>query len=404
MEDRSDEPHEPNRPLPQGDRVWQHPSERGLVARQDTDRRRGTRMATALVVAGAGALFAAAMVGRAGRTGPATVDASARIGPTVATIAVTDAGRTRMVTGVALDTRGDVLVRADLVVGADRLRVGCEGRTPTVARLVARDSVADLAVLRMDGRPCRAAVPDRDAQTIGQSVLAVRSDEDGAALRWRDGTVRATDTDVVRRDGTVHHRVFRTDAAGIDPRGDGLVFDRDGEFMGMVLDGPDGGQQVPVRSASALVATAAALADGQRVAHPWIGVTAEDRPVVAAASATTATPNPAPSPTPPPSSSPDPAAAPAGPTTSSAPVAIPPAGSQRSGCVVTEVDATGPAARAGLAPGDVVLDAGGTTVDSVASLARAVHTRAVGDTLVLTVRRGGATLTLRVRVADEPVA
>ncbi|MEP6967633.1 MAG: PDZ domain-containing protein, partial [Pseudomonadota bacterium] len=73
------------------------------------------------------------------------------------------------------------------------------------------------------------------------------------------------------------------------------------------------------------------------------------------------------------------------------------------GVVVTDVWAGGPAARAGIAQGDVLVSVDGAPVNDEAGLNYRVATRRAGETLLLAVRRnGGAARTLSARVEAPP--
>ncbi len=357
MDDGTEEPEAAAPPLPPADRPWQHPSEAGRARADDTDRRRGLRLSALLVLAGAGLLVAGIGIGRAGRNPAGAAGPSDLIGPTVATIAYGSGDQTQVATGVAVDRKGHVLVRASLLQGATRVRAACAGKRPAPASGVAVDGVDDVALVRMSGSPCR-AVPDAARPQVGTRVLAVRADDDGTRLMWRNGNVRTMDQDLTRDDGVVAE-VLHTDAAGIDPRGDGVVFTSDGRFVGIVADGPDDGR-VAVLTGTALFRTAAQLAVGRTVAHPWIGVTGHD--VVRGESAT----------------------------------------GRMQGATVTAVAVGGPADAAGVAPGDVVLSVDGIDVRSMSQLARLVHRSEVGQQLDLQVERAGLPVVLALTVGRQP--
>ena len=61
---------------------------------------------------------------------------------------------------------------------------------------------------------------------------------------------------------------------------------------------------------------------------------------------------------------------------------------EREGVLVREVEEDGPAARAGLAPGDLVVEAGDRPVDGVDAVYAAIDALGAGDELTLTVLRG----------------
>lgn len=74
----------------------------------------------------------------------------------------------------------------------------------------------------------------------------------------------------------------------------------------------------------------------------------------------------------------------------------------REGVLVLRVYRGSPAARSGLQAGDVILAANGRKVKDVDDLRQAVRERKVGDTLVLTLMRGGRKWDMRIRVGEMP--
>ena len=73
-----------------------------------------------------------------------------------------------------------------------------------------------------------------------------------------------------------------------------------------------------------------------------------------------------------------------------------------SGVPIANIDRTGPAARAGLGPGDVVLAVNGTRVDTAQSLIKAVAATTPGNAVALTVRRAGQNVQISVTVGRRP--
>jgi putative serine protease PepD len=143
--------------------------------------------------------------------------------------------------------------------------------------------------------------------------------------------------------------VLLTDAArGAGALGAALVTD-DGRVAGVVVRTGADGAAVPVALAAGL---ARALADGDRPALPYLGAAATD--------------------------------------------------DAEGGARVAGVRAGSPAARAGLASGDRVTDLAGRPLDGASALADAVAASRPGDTLALTVVRGGAERAVRVTVGERP--
>ena len=74
---------------------------------------------------------------------------------------------------------------------------------------------------------------------------------------------------------------------------------------------------------------------------------------------------------------------------------------QQSGALVVEVESNGPADKAGLKPQDVVSAAGSKTVKSSGELVGALRSYKPGDTIQLTVLRGGTEQTIDVVVGER---
>jgi S1-C subfamily serine protease len=80
-----------------------------------------------------------------------------------------------------------------------------------------------------------------------------------------------------------------------------------------------------------------------------------------------------------------------------------PAGSGR-GVLVVSIDPDGPAARAGLLVGDIIMTWNGKTIDRVRDVMHLLGMDSVGATVDLQLIRGGAATTLKVTLGERPVA
>jgi S1-C subfamily serine protease len=80
-----------------------------------------------------------------------------------------------------------------------------------------------------------------------------------------------------------------------------------------------------------------------------------------------------------------------------------PAGSGR-GVLVVSIDPDGPAARAGLLVGDIIMTWNGKTIDRVRDVMHLLGMDSVGATVDLQLIRGGAPTTLKVALGERPVA
>ena len=77
-------------------------------------------------------------------------------------------------------------------------------------------------------------------------------------------------------------------------------------------------------------------------------------------------------------------------------------GAGAGGGAIAGIDRAGPAARAGLRPGDIVLAVNGERVDNARGLIRAVAAVAPGNQVRLSVRRGGQASEVPVTVGRRP--
>ena len=71
------------------------------------------------------------------------------------------------------------------------------------------------------------------------------------------------------------------------------------------------------------------------------------------------------------------------------------------GVMLVRRDAGGPAAKAGLEPGDIVLSLDGKPMENGRQFRINVYTRGIGEQVAIEVRRGSRSLTMRVPVAER---
>jgi S1-C subfamily serine protease len=75
---------------------------------------------------------------------------------------------------------------------------------------------------------------------------------------------------------------------------------------------------------------------------------------------------------------------------------------KKPGAMVMSVDLDGPAAKAGVLQGDVILAINGSAIEGVRSLLRALGPDSVGSTVELLVARAGGTLNIPVSIGERP--
>ena len=78
-----------------------------------------------------------------------------------------------------------------------------------------------------------------------------------------------------------------------------------------------------------------------------------------------------------------------------------PAVTEEPGILILSVEASSPAAKAGIARGDIIVAADGKNVDRAADLAAAVASKKIGDTMELKIKHGDAEKTVTVTLTDR---
>ncbi|MCX7644854.1 MAG: S1C family serine protease [Rhodobacteraceae bacterium] len=218
------------------------------------------------------------------------------------------------------------------------------------AVLAGRDPTTDVALLRAEGTPAptqaAAAAPRPGALTLvlGAGGIAALGMVALAAGPWR--SMRGGEIDArIELDLRLH--------PGLEG---GLALAPDGSgTWGMVVAGPR--RTALVIPHSTISRVAAALRDHGRIARGYLGLGLQ-------------------------------------------PVEV--EGEGRPGAIVVTVDPGGPAARAGLRQGDVVVALGDTPVTSTRQLLRALGPGSVGQRLEIDVRRAGEVRRMSVTIAERP--
>jgi S1-C subfamily serine protease len=259
--------------------------------------------------------------------------------------------------GVIIQADGLVLTNAHVVEGSDRVTVGLQGGQRYEARVVGADRITDLALLRLTGAGPWAVAPlgNSDALQVGDWAIAV-GNPFGLDNTVTLGIVSSLNRNASKL-GITDKRLdlIQTDAAINPGNSGGPLLNADGEVVGintLVRSGPGAGLgfAIPINRARSIVSQ---LLSSGRVSHPVIGV-------------------------------------------GLIPLPQPNAQGLRSGVVVGSLQPGGPAERAGLRQGDVIVMAAGRSLNSASQLVAAVEANGVGRALDLRVLRAGSSLDLRV--------
>ena len=275
--------------------------------------------------------------------------------------------QTGLGSGVLVSTDGYLLTNAHVVDGADDIDVTLSDGRSASAKVVGTDVDSDLALLKvsLDNLP---AIPFGDIRhvSVGDPVLAI-GNPFNVGETVTSGIVSALDRNQLGL-STIENFI-QTDAAINPGNSGGALVDAEGRLVGIntAIFSRSGGSMgigfaIPVDIAREVMD--ALIRDGQ-MTRGWIGVQPRDLTPEFADSF-------------------------------QLPV--------REGVLVTGVLRDGPAARAGLKPGDVVTAIGGVRISNTAQLLRAVGALKPPATAVLAVQRGSDAMTLNVPVAKRPPA
>jgi S1-C subfamily serine protease len=283
---------------------------------------------------------------------------AAELTPRVASLRVpSPAGRMRgegLGSAVIYTPDGFLLTNAHVVGQAEHGTALFSDGTSADFRLVGADPLSDLAVVRADSpTPNTAVLGEADDLVVGQLVVAVGSPL-GLTGSVTAGVVSALGRSLPTSAGaraSLVEDVIQTDAALNPGNSGGALADSRARIVGIntAVAGVGLGLAVPINSTTRKI-IAALMRDG-KVRRAYLGIV-------------------------------------------SVPAPLPEKLRQRfgrpSGLRVAEVVPNGPAARAGLRPGDLLLTAGGQPVTRAQDLQKLMFSEAIGRPLAITVMRNGA--------------
>ena len=299
--------------------------------------------------------------GKAGQRGDAgRVYAAA--GPAVVSVRVRQGGQQASGTGFLVDGDGTLVTNSHVVGEAERVSIRFDDSGPEIpARVRGTDPSSDLAVLRVDrsdvGSRRPLALARSSSVRVGDEVVAIGFPL-GLDKTATDGIVSGLERDIQAPNGFQIDRVIQTDAPINPGNSGGPLLDSRGRVVGVnsqiATAGASGnigiGFAVPADTVRDVLPR---LKAGERIERPFIGLTSAADP--------------------------------------------------RGGARVRDVTRGGPADQAGLsANGDVIVGIQGRPVRDPADVSSAVSRLKPGDSVRVTVRRGGDRRTVRVRLTTRP--
>jgi S1-C subfamily serine protease len=265
---------------------------------------------------------------------------------------------------VAVTPDGFLLTSAHVVGRARRgTATFVDGRELAV-ETVGTDRLSDLAVLRADGSDLGAArLGDAGSLSVGQLVVAIGNPH-GFAGSVTAGVVSALGRSLPTRSASasrIVENVIQTDAALNPGNSGGALADGAARVIGIntAVAGIGLGLAVPINETTRHI-VAALMSEG-RFRRAYIGIAGGSRPLPPKLSA---------------------------------------ALRRKSAVEVVEIVDGSPAAAAGLRPEDLIVAANGTPLEDVDDLQRLMTREAIGQTIPITVVRGGSELSLDVVPAE----
>ena len=261
--------------------------------------------------------------------------------------------------GFVYDTQGHVITNQHVVDGARTVSVRFANGKTYSAKVVGTDPSTDIAVIKVDA-PASAlralTLADSSAVEVGDGVIAIGSPF-GLEQTVTTGIVSALHRQITAPNNFTIDNAIQTDAAINHGNSGGPLLDLNGKVIGVnsQIESDSGGNDgigfaVPSDTVGKI---ADALISGGSVEHAYLGVATEDA---------------------------------------------------TGGARLAEVRSGTPASRANLQSGDVVTRFDGTAVASADELRRLVDAKSPGDTVEVTVRRDGKSITVDVTLGTRPSA
>jgi Do/DeqQ family serine protease len=270
--------------------------------------------------------------------------------------------------GVIVRADGIVVTNTHVIQGMDEIIVGLNDRRQFTAKVLLADERSDIAVLQLEGveEPLPVLrIDSGEDQQIGDLVLAI-GNPFGVGQTVTNGIISAlnrTETGISDSGSFI-----QTDAAINPGNSGGALVDMDGDLIGINTaifsrSGSSSGVGFAVPATMVQRVVDAALDGETTVVRPWLGVRGE--PLTAEEATRMGMDRPR-------------------------------------GLKVTDLFDNGPAARAGIRQGDVILAVGNNEINDQGGLNFRVGTRAPGDTVAVTLIRDGREQQVNARVQPLP--
>ncbi len=263
--------------------------------------------------------------------------------------------------GFVIDSSGIIVTNNHVIEGADEIEVNFPDGTNLAAKLVGIDKKTDLAVLRVkpDKPLPSVSFGDSTRLRVGDWVMAI-GNPFGLGGSVTLGIVSARNRDI---NSGPYDDFIQTDAAINRGNSGGPLFDMDGNVVGIntAIISPSGGSigigfSIPSSTARSVIEQLAKFGETRR---GWLGVKIQEV----------------------------------------SPEMVKSLGLDKArGALVADVTPTGPAQKAGIAPGDVIIKFNGQDIHEMRDLPRIVAETAVGTKVDVEVMRQGKPVDIMVEL------
>jgi serine protease Do len=303
-----------------------------------------------------------------------------KVGPAVVTVIGTVPGQVTFFgqspdgqssgSGVIISPDGYIVTNNHVVESANDLAVILSDGTQLPAKLISTDIFADLAVVKADGTmPAVAMIGNSDNLKSGETVIAIGSPLGEFRNTVTVGVISATGRMLDSGNGYFMEDLLQTDAAINQGNSGGPLVNLNGEVIGintLIVRGGNGSSTVAEGLGFAIPSNTARFIAERIIsqgyfARPYLGVNYQSiNPSIASRYDLPA----------------------------------------QWGAYVTDVDSTGPAANAGLQPGDIIFSIGEQSIDEANSYINTLFTYQPGDQVTIKALREGQEVTFEVTLGE----
>lgn len=273
--------------------------------------------------------------------------------------------RTSLGSGVIIDgKRGFILTNKHVILQSKTITVALKDGREFTAQIVGADSDSDLAVLRISSPTALPDITMGDSSNlmIGETVIAI-GNPFGFSNTVTTGVISATNRSV-RTDDMVYHDFIQTDASINPGNSGGPLLNINGELVGIntaIYAKAQGiGFAIPINTAKRIVSD---LIRYGKVIPAWIGITIQEIDEDLARYLKTSAIN---------------------------------------GVLVKKAETVGPARKAGIREGDIILSINTSDIASEKDFRRAMLALSAGQKIDMTVWREGKTKTVSVKTSTFP--